>query len=103
MPYIQVQWNHSYPNEPVQICGEYDAEGWETRKLEVFRDGSVSYANAHQQVGTSGLAEVKLSSINEINADPQFSARAIKSSQFERLWRWAANQPVHAPHQGIPA
>ncbi len=103
MQYIQVKWHHKHLDEPVKIYGEYDAEGWETRKIEVFHDGSVGYARAGYQAGTSGLAEVKLSTLDEINADPQFQAQEISQSQFERLWRWAANQPVHAQSQGIPA
>ncbi len=103
MQHIQVKWHQEHLDEPVGIYGKYNTEGWEMRKLEVFRSGSVGYVDAQQQVGTSALAEVKLSAINEINADPQFSAREIEPSQFERLWRWAATQPVHAAPQGIPA
>ncbi len=80
MQYIQVKWHHEHLDEPVEIYGEYNAEGWETRKLEVFRDGSVGYASARHQVGTSGLAEVKLTAIDEINIEPQFSAREINQS-----------------------
>lgn len=44
MQYLKVQWIHEFEDEPALICPEYDDEGWETRKTEVYRDGRYGYA-----------------------------------------------------------
>ena len=96
MRYICVQWFHSFPDEPVEIYSESDRDGWETRKIEVFRDGTASYADSTRCTGTSGLAEVAIASVHEINADPQFRARRITRKAFEELWTRVAAKDVES-------
>jgi len=86
MRYIRIKWFHTYPDEPVEIYSEIEADGWEVRKIEIFRDGSSSYASSVKRVGTSGLAEVPILSLREINSDPQFQATEISRAEFEKLW-----------------
>ena len=31
MRYVRVQWNHKFPEEPVEIFSELDDAGWEIR------------------------------------------------------------------------
>jgi hypothetical protein len=86
MRYIRVNWTHTYPDEPIEIYSEFDEDRWETRKIEIFRDRSASYASSAENSGTSILAEVPISSLEEINSDPQFQAVEITPDEFQQLW-----------------
>jgi hypothetical protein len=86
MHYIRVNWTHTYPDEPIEIYSEFDENRWETRKIEIFRDGTTSYASSTENSGTSILAEVPISSLKEINSDPQFQAVEITQDEFQQLW-----------------
>jgi hypothetical protein len=86
MHYIRVKWIHAYPDEPIEIYSEFDEDRWETRKIEIFRDGTASYASSTEHSETSILAEVPISSLKEINSDPQFQAVEITQDEFQQLW-----------------
>jgi hypothetical protein len=44
MKYIDVQWLHSNPEEPVRLVSELGPDGFETRKIELWLDGRIGYA-----------------------------------------------------------
>lgn len=87
MTYLRVTWLHDYPDDPRTIVVELDEERWETRKVELFPDGTKGWADATTEVGTTGLALVQTPSIEEIASDPQFVPEEITAHEFERLWR----------------
>ncbi|ULR47139.1 hypothetical protein [Rhizobium sp. K102] len=70
--YIRVQWLHDFPEEPVDLWSELDRERFETRKLEIFRNGTVGYASASEAVGGTMLGIVPVPSLAEIAADSEF-------------------------------
>ena len=74
------------PQEPVELYSEIDSEGWELRKVEVFKDGSMSFASAERATGSSGLSETSIPSIDDIALDPQFRAVEIPADTFEAIW-----------------
>ena len=86
MHYLRVQWLHSFPDDPVEIYSEVDDDGWETRKVEVFRDGSMGYASATDANHSTVLGEERMPSLEQIAADPQFRAKSIGKDQFEIIW-----------------
>jgi hypothetical protein len=45
MTYFKCKWNHAYRDEPVLLYSELDEERWETRKVEIFRDGKMGFAS----------------------------------------------------------
>ena len=83
--YIHVRWHHGLPDEPVQILSEIES-GLETRKIEVFRDGRVGFADANREVGGSILSEGIMPSLTEINAQAEFSGEYISEAAFTKLW-----------------
>ena len=93
MPYYQFEWHHAYSDEPISIYSEVDDDGWESRKVELFRDGSVGYADGARQRGTTGLAEVKFPSVEEIAVQPEFKPRLISRDEFEAVWKDALERP----------
>lgn len=57
MKYIELRWSSSSSDEPFLIYFCVDADGWETEKLEFFRDGSVGYSNEAVEIGSTGLSD----------------------------------------------
>ena len=86
MKYLRVKWLHTLPSEPIVLLSELDDDRYEVRKLEIFRDGSVTRATPEMSIGSTVLGELPIPSIDEINADPQFEAEEITQSEFESAW-----------------
>ena len=57
MSYIKVRWVHEDPRSPVWLISELDGERWETRKVEIFADGSKGYASRNEEMGGTFLGE----------------------------------------------
>ena len=89
MTYLKVKWIHAYPDQPVLIYSELDHERWELRKVEIFSDGRIWYADAEVEVGDTGLGQMPLPSVEEIAADPQFVPEVISNAEFEKIWAMA--------------
>lgn len=88
MRYVDVNWIHDHPDEPIRLVFEVNAQHAESRKLELFSDGHVEYASeTHKSGGSVMLSTEPMPPIEEINSDPQFRARMITESEFETLWR----------------
>ncbi|MHC2467099.1 DUF6881 domain-containing protein [Bradyrhizobium embrapense] len=75
MTYLKVRWIHAYADEPVLIYSELDHEHWELRKVEIFPDGRIGYANDKVEVGDTGLGQMPLPSVEEIAAIPSSSRK----------------------------
>jgi hypothetical protein len=84
--YLRVRWLHEFSDEPVELWSELDGERFETRKLEIFRDGVVGYASAVEAVGGTQLGMVAVPTLNEIAADLQFEPEEVSQEAFERRW-----------------
>ena len=91
MKYLKVCWIHDLSTEPIEMFSELDNNFWELRKVEVFADGTATYADSNKSTGTSRLAEVPLPPIEEIAMDPQFIPMSISREEFERVWANATN------------
>jgi hypothetical protein len=84
--YLRVQWTHAENDSPTLLYSELDEDRWEVRKVEVFADGRMTYAEARTQSGHSRLGEVPVPPLDQIAADPQFEPVAISRAEFERIW-----------------
>jgi len=89
MYYLKVLWSHDFSDEPVVLYSEVDNEGYETRKVEIYRDGRHDYANAIRSTGTTQLSEKPMPSIKEIAAHAEFSPMAVDLAEFENVYRHA--------------
>jgi len=87
MTYIRVAWIHQHADEPVVLYGELDAQRFEVRKIEVFRDGSIGYANAEESTHGTRLGWEPVPELDVIARDPEFSPGEITHEEFEVLWR----------------
>ncbi len=95
MQYIKTHWIHKEPDEPVWIYSELDADRWEVRKVEVFPDGSIGYADATGSKGPTWLGEVPVPPLSEIDSPGELETVEIDQSEFESVW---ARRSSPAPH-----
>jgi hypothetical protein len=86
MQYSRLQWNHSSPSEPREILSEYDEDGWEHRKIEVFPDGSVGYAGGSESCGGSKLSLIPRPPDEDVVAEPEFRVIDLTQEEFELAW-----------------
>ena len=85
MRYSKLIWRHDSPTEPTRIISEYDANGWERRKVEIFADGSVAFASSNETVGGARLSEIRCPADDEV-LSPEMNVVAITADEFEREW-----------------
>ncbi|MFE3592981.1 DUF6881 domain-containing protein [Streptomyces niveus] len=91
MEHWKVEWVHDFSAEPVTIYSEVGDDGYETRKIQKFRDGRILKADEHHETGEIGLSEAPVGPIEEVAEQPEFHAFHISLSEFEELWeraRW---------------
>ncbi|WP_433523839.1 DUF6881 domain-containing protein [Nocardia pseudovaccinii] len=86
MRYVKVAWHHDFEDEPVEYFHEVGDDNWETRRVQVYRDGHVEWADETDETATAGVAEVPIAPIEEIAQQPEFEAEEISRGQFEREW-----------------
>lgn len=87
MNYIKCFWKHNHLDEPIIILSEIDTKRTELRKIEIFKDGFVSFADHQTNSKKSILYEIDFPPIDEINANPEFMAILVSKSEFEKYWR----------------
>ncbi|GGX11719.1 DUF6881 domain-containing protein [Undibacterium macrobrachii] len=86
MRYFQVDWIHEDEDYPISIIAEIDGEGWEVRKIELFRDGHKGFAENIEDVGETMLGEKPWPGIEVIASDSQFNVKELVRSEFESEW-----------------
>jgi hypothetical protein len=86
MRYIRVRWLRSSPAEPAELYSEIDDAGRETRKVELFADGTAGFAGAGEAAGSTELGESPIPPLVTIASDPQFKPEEIGKEEFEKLW-----------------
>ena len=74
------------------LYSELDDQRWERRKIEMFRDGRMGYADAEREFGGSALGLEPAPSLAEIAGDPQFEPVEITRQEFESVWSEAIAQ-----------
>ncbi|MEU1883169.1 hypothetical protein ABZ470_38190 [Streptosporangium sp. NPDC020072] len=87
--YLRVHWHHDFPEEPVELYSEVGDEGYETRKVQMFRDGRLERADMETETTMTGLSEVPIESLEEIASEEEFSPSVIGREEFERVWSQA--------------
>lgn len=86
LKYLDVRWLHDNESDPVRLLSELDGQNFETRKIEVFRNGVVGYANATTSAHGAELGSAPIPPLDEINSDPQFKGSEISEYEFSAIW-----------------
>ncbi|WP_205746795.1 DUF6881 domain-containing protein [Duganella callida] len=94
MNYIDVIWHTTDPANPIRLVSELDEHGFETRKLEFFRDGAVGYADETTSANGCALGELAVAVLAKINEDREFAGVAITAAAFEELWSGRFSGPT---------
>jgi hypothetical protein len=81
-----VRWLHDLPDEPTWLYSAV-VEGRERRKIEVFCDGRMDFADDETAAGTAVLSETLMPTVEEIAANPQVMPVVIDATEFEVVWR----------------
>lgn len=89
MRYVKVQWHHNFPDDPIVYYSELGPDGYETRKVQIYRDGRMEWADEQHETDTVGLSEIAFPPLEEIAADPEFTPEQLDAQQFEEIWRQA--------------
>ncbi|CCD99653.1 conserved hypothetical protein [Bradyrhizobium sp. STM 3809] len=85
--YIRVRWLHDLEDEPVELWSELDGERFETRKLEIFRNGRIGFASASETTEGTALGEIAVPPLDEIVRDRAFVAEEVSQEAFELRWQ----------------
>ena len=86
MRYIDASWIHDLHDDPVRLVSEIDEGHLETRKLEFFRNGSVTFATSDSGTGNTKLGEIEVTSLDDINKEKEFNGVELSLDEFETLW-----------------
>jgi hypothetical protein len=86
MRYVKVAWTHDFPDDPVLYLSELGDDGYETRKVQVYRDGRSEWADEHHEAAMVSLSEIPFPSVEEISSQPDCRAELMTSEEFERAW-----------------
>lgn len=86
MEYIKVDWRHDFDDEPVAFLSELGDDRYEVRKVQVYRDGHLEWADESRETATAGLSEIAFPSLEEIAEQPDCVPSVIAAEEFERYW-----------------
>jgi hypothetical protein len=81
-----VEWNHDFSDDPVLYLSELSDDGYETRKVQFYRDGRSEWADESHETASVGLSEIPFPPVEEISSQSEFSAELIAADEFERAW-----------------
>lgn len=87
--YIYSKWHNSPEDSPVEFYSELNGERFETRKVEIFKDGSLGFASKKATSKTTKLGIAPVPPLAEIAEQPEFDIRTISPQQFEAKWKEA--------------
>ncbi len=94
--YLRVEWKHTQADDPVMLYSELDVDRWEVRKVEVFADGRMTYADGRGASGDTRLGEVQVPPVDEIAKNTEFAPVVISREEFETVWEKAADADLPA-------
>ncbi|MGN5380524.1 DUF6881 domain-containing protein [Streptomyces lasalocidi] len=89
MEYVKVEWSHSFEEDPVIYLSELGDDRYETRKVQIYRDGRSEWADETHETATVGLSEIAFPDLREISSQPEFTAVLISAEEFELAWNRA--------------
>lgn len=84
-----MKWIHDLPDTPELLYSELDSEQWEIRKVEVYPDGRMDFADHEERTGSTKLGIEPMPPLEDIAADPQFEPQVISAEEFESVWERA--------------
>jgi hypothetical protein len=84
--YLKVEWIHDFIDEPILIYMELDYERNEIRKVEIYSNNKIGYADLNHEYAGTRLSLEPIPTIDEIVEDEQFKPVEISNEEFEKVW-----------------
>jgi hypothetical protein len=84
--FIRVHWKHGNAEDPITLYSELDEERWEVRKVEVFADGRIGYANERGSFGMTSLGDQPVPALEVIADNPEFDPVEITRAEFNDIF-----------------
>lgn len=84
--YIYSMWKNSPTGSPKEFYSELDPSRYETRKVEIFAGGKMSYASKQKEVPPTRLGITPVPTIAEIMTQSEFTVKEISKQEFESIW-----------------
>lgn len=88
--YLRVRWKHERSDGLSMSYSELDEERYEVRRVNVFVDGRVGYADGRRESVETTLGEAAVPPFDEIAANPEVEPFTISRAEFETVWHDAA-------------
>lgn len=85
MRYLYVKWVHKNPSDPVHLYSEIGDDSYERRRVEIWADGRKGFADESEEKGAT-LSTMKVPSLKEIAAQPEFEPKFIEAEEFQKIW-----------------
>jgi hypothetical protein len=82
-----VRWEIDDDNEPFLFVSEVGDDGFEVRRVHVYKDGSSERADSAHWTERIYLAADPVPSVEDISAEEDLEAEQITAAAFEQLWR----------------
>ncbi|MGQ4597381.1 DUF6881 domain-containing protein [Nocardia sp. R6R-6] len=98
MWYLKAQWHHDLEDEPVEMFSEIGDDGFEVRKVEVYSDGHMDWADAGRRTGTTTISRMPIPTMDEIDTQVEYSALQVDAREFEAIWLRALGELPPEPH-----
>jgi hypothetical protein len=89
MEYIKILWKHLEKNYPRQIYVQLNDQRYEVRKVEIYEDDRIAYADGNAENGAFLSPEpyTSLDEFNSSNGIDEVFATVISAEEFEQAWR----------------
>lgn len=84
--FIRVDWKHGNAEDPITLFSELDEERWEVRKVEVFADGRIGYANERGSFGMTSLGYHPVPALEVLADNPEFEPVEITRAEFDEIF-----------------
>ncbi len=90
--YLRVRWDHDASEDPIVLYHELDDQQRETRRIELFEDGRLQWADQADPDAPTSVSLEPLPALEEIRDQPEFSVSEITGRAFEEVWARARGQ-----------
>jgi hypothetical protein len=90
LTYFACRWDHADSDDPVFLYQEIDEARSEVRKVHQYRDGRLVRTDRVSDL-TDSLASEPIPTLEEIQAQREFTVLALSAVEFEAIWARATN------------
>lgn len=81
----RILWHHDDPACPVEVFSELGNDGYETRKVHIFRDGRHDYADETRWTKDTELGDQRVEEEDK-ESTPELEMMRVSSEQFNTAW-----------------